>query len=70
MNKWRVNLIFVLVFILSLGGEYGAVAIHAVAKEPEIEKCIQIAAADTIKIFYCENIHLFVNQFGFMAFEP
>lgn len=32
--------------------------------------CEHVATAGTIEIHYCENINLFVNQLGFMAFEP
>lgn len=34
------------------------------------ETCDHVATADTIKIYFCEDIDLFVNQLGFMVFEP
>jgi len=34
------------------------------------EVCAHVATADTIRIYYCEESGLFVNQFGFMVFEP
>lgn len=34
------------------------------------DTCDHVATADTIKIYFCEDIDLFVNQLGFMVFEP
>lgn len=34
------------------------------------EVCQHVATADSIKIYFCEDINLFVDQLGFMAFEP
>lgn len=36
----------------------------------DVEVCTHVATADSIKVFYCQDINLFVNQLGFMAFEP
>lgn len=36
----------------------------------DVEVCEHVATADSIKVFYCEDINLFVNQLGFMSFEP
>lgn len=36
----------------------------------DVDICTHVATADSIKVFYCADINLFVNQLGFMAFEP
>lgn len=46
----------------------GDLSVQAAPSEPEA--CVHVATADTIRVYYCEDINLFVNQFGFMAFEP
>lgn len=36
----------------------------------DVEDCEHVATADTIEIYYCQDIGLYVNQLGFMVFEP
>lgn len=47
----------------------GDLSVSAATPEP-VETCLHVAMADTIRIFYCEELNLYVNQLGFMAFEP
>lgn len=46
------------------------VAAAPAAKDPEPGTCIHVATADSIKVYFCEEFDLFVNQLGFMVFEP
>lgn len=45
--------------------------LHTVNAAPvDVEECEHVATAATIEIYFCEGIDLFVNQLGFMVFEP
>lgn len=45
-------------------------AAEPMATAEPVPSCPHVATAATIEIYYCEDIGLFVNQLGFMAFEP
>lgn len=44
--------------------------VSATTSDPDPLECDHVATADTIKIYFCDDIDLFVNQLGFMVFEP
>lgn len=60
-----------LVLLMFAGiGIYELTQPESVQAASPVPPCIHVATADSIKVYYCEDIHLFVNQLGFMAFEP
>lgn len=65
MSKLLVSaILFVTSLLLSL--DIRAVA----ASDPEPELCDAVATAGGIMVYYCEDIDLYINSLGFMAFEP
>lgn len=62
------HLIVAVLIVTGLVVSYRTEPLIAAPFEPET--CTHVATADSIKIYYCKDIYLFVNQLGFMAFEP
>lgn len=49
----------------------GDLSVQAATPTPEpVPPCIHVATADAIRVYLCEDYGLFVNNLGFMAFEP
>lgn len=61
-----VIMLLITVAILATVGYFEIVQ----AAPVDVEECEHVATADTIRIYYCEDINLFINNLGFMAFEP
>lgn len=66
---WFLALSIALFITASVGMLYLPMPV-AQAAPVDVETCLHVATADAIKIYYCEDIGLFANQLGFMAFEP
>lgn len=70
MKLLREYLILTILFVVFQPVGYAPRAVAAAEPASDVPECKHVATADTIKVYFCEDIDLFVNQLGFMVFEP